>query len=101
MQFITVTAHIAVIAMIFVGCVRHPINNTKAQSHRQEIDSLMERLKPIKIKEGNTTRREGANEETRQNVEDSLISIASQTPESRAEVIEALIRVVQDPIART
>ena len=100
MRFIKVMMPIAVISAVFIGCYTHPNNNAKVQSHGDEIDSLLERLRPVKTYEEATTRTEVPNIETQQNIQDSLMSIAEQTPESRAEVVEALIRTVQDPQVR-
>jgi HEAT repeat protein len=100
MRLIKIMTHIAVISTVFIGCHTYSTNNAKVQSHRDEIDSLLERLRPAETYEEATTRKEALSIETQQNVQDSLMSIAKQTPEARAEVVEALIRVAQDPQAR-
>src|SRR6185503_6488446 len=100
MRLIRMAAHITIIVAMFVGCTTHGNNNAEAQSHRDDIDSLLKSLLQVDTKEGNRTVTEAPSIQTQQDVHDSLLTIANQTPESRSEVVEALLQVLEDPQAR-
>jgi HEAT repeat protein len=84
------------IALCFQGQTRR--NCAYAQKdNTTEVASLLRQMTPKKDESVVTSQGSG----TRQNVESRLLEIAQQSTEGRTEVIEALIRVVRDPAART
>jgi PBS lyase HEAT-like repeat len=100
MQLNRAQAFLAVTVVMLVGCTTQINSGAKTQSLRNDIDSLLKRLIPVDTNEGGMTGKAVPSIETQQNVHDSLLSIAGQTPEARAEVIEALLQVMEDPQAR-
>ena len=70
---------------------------TQAQDYRGEIDALWRQLVPVVTAKGGTR---GPGLETQQSVQDGLSKIASESPESRAQVIESLIGVLEDPVLK-
>jgi HEAT repeat protein len=95
MRLIKVATLIAILMAMVVGGV----HRMSRQGHRNEIDSLLKRLSLVVAKEGNNVFTTAPSIETQQDVHDSLLRIADQTPELRSEVIEALLRVLEDPEA--
>ena len=70
------------------------------QDYRAEIDSLLRKLIPVERPKGHNTVVEGPSSETRLSVLDGLSKIASESPESRAQIIESLIGVLEDPVLK-
>lgn len=100
MRFIKVATLIAIFVTMAIGCATNVNNRMNVQNHRDDIDSLLKKLLPVKTEEGGTVVIEGPSIETQRDVHDSLLRIANQTPESRSEVIEALLQILEDPQSR-
>ena len=96
MQFFKVAMLVVMIVSIVVGCA----HKKPKQSYRDEIDSLLNRLSQVAGKSGDGVFTSAPSSEDRQDVRDSVLRIAKQTPETRSEVIEVLLQIVNDPKAR-
>jgi hypothetical protein len=70
---------------------------TSTTDYRGETDALLEQLVPVVRYEGNVTRREDASIQTQEDVQKHLIQIANQSSESRSQVIQSLMEVIEDP----
>jgi hypothetical protein len=101
MRIIKVAALIAIILGAVVGGTTHKSKSTTIKKQRDDIDSLLNKLRDVETVEAGGIARKGPSIETQQEVHDSLLSLANQTSESRYEIIEALLQVLEDPKAKT
>ena len=74
-----------------------PISQT--QGHHSEISSLLNMLIPTETNEGAKIVVQSPSLETQQHVRDRLLQIANESPESRSQVIQAMIEILNDPKA--
>src|SRR5690348_14207764 len=74
-------------------------SNTGVQTrdYHEEIDSLLKQLSPVERNDGQQIVMEGPSLEVQQYVPNRLLQIANESPDSRNQVVQALIKILEDP----
>ena len=78
----------------------HLLTPSSVQASDYEITELLAKLSTKKIKEPSGIRYEGPSAETQKHVPERLLEIAGRSPEARRNIIDRLIRVLEDPATK-
>lgn len=93
---------LGIVLMLLAASVptRDGTPKTQSQDYRREIDSLLRELIPVATTTAKNIVIQGPSSETQQRVLGGLSGIASESQESRSQVIESLIGVLEDPVSK-
>ena len=72
------------------------LNAGQERDYRNEIDSLLNKLRPVEQTKGRNIVVQSPGSDTQQRVSDELLQIANESSQSRSQVVEALIRVLEE-----